>query len=158
METGNSKLENRSRGLFSLFPGFPVSFTPSLNHSITMSRSPNHSMARWLNSPFPPIPLPPFPFSPFPLSYRFALSPFSLVTCLSAAGPLPPRLPGRGRPPPPGDCTPWPLGRRGRSSCRGTLRSSAPLSTAGRQERSSDSGLVNFGFCILNLPFRQSSD
>src|SRR5262249_36718265 len=73
-----------------------------------------------------------FAFSPF---YRFALSPFSLVTGQSVAGPLPPRLPGRGRPPPPGDYTPGPLGRRGRSSCRGTLRSSAPLSTAGRQER-----------------------
>src|SRR5215472_6822036 len=86
---------------------------------------------------FPLSPASLFSFSSFS---RIALTPVPLLTCLSAAGPLPPRLPSRGRPPPPADCTLWLLGRRGRSSCRGTLRSSAPLSTAGRQERGSGLG------------------
>src|SRR6516162_5937345 len=67
------------------------------------------------------------PFSPFPVSPS---SLFPFLSCPSAPWLLPPRPPSRGRPPLPGDCTPWPLGRRGRSSCKGTLQSNAPPSTA----------------------------
>src|SRR6516225_4281868 len=80
------------------------------------------------------------PDGPILLFSLCPFSPFPFLSCPSAPWLLPPRPPSRGRPPPPSDCTPWPLGRRGRSSCRGTLRSSAPLSTAGSQERSSGLG------------------
>src|SRR6516165_6046084 len=137
LEIGNSKIETckLKPGTIFPFPHFPVSFTRSLSGP----------MAQFPLSPFH---LSLFAFSP---SYRFALSPVSLLTCLSAARPLPPRLPSRGRPPPPSDCTPWPLGRRGRCSCRGTPRSSAPPSTAGRQERGS--GLGACQFWILDFRF-----
>src|SRR6516165_10759231 len=110
------------------------------------------------------FPLAPFSLFSFSSSSRFALSPVPLLTCLSAARPLPPRLPGRGRPPPPSDCTPWPPGRRGRSSCRGTLRSSAPASTADPglkiddsrlaivQNRDSELGARDSGFRARGLP------
>src|SRR6516165_8788844 len=148
LDSRNQRLENRNREPFSLFPICP-------------SDSPDHSITQWPDGSFPLSPFSLFAFSP---SYRFALSPFSLVTGLSAAGPLPPLLPGRGRPPPPGDYTPWPLGRRGRSSCRGTLRSSAPLSTAGPglaiddsrltivQNRDSELGARDSGFGARGLP------
>ena len=112
-------------------------------------------MARWLNSPFPLSPFSLFAFSPF---YRFVLSSCLLLTCLSAAGPLPPRLPGRGRPPPRSDCTLWPLGRRGRSSCRGTLRSSAPPSTAGGQDRGSGLGARDLTIDDCRLTIAQNRD
>src|SRR5215831_9080931 len=146
METGSSKLANRSREPFSPFPHFP--FSPFPHFPVLFTRSLNGLMGQFPLSPFSL-----FVFSP---SYRVALSPFSLVTGQSVAGPLPPRLPGRGRPPPPGDYTPWPLGRRGRSSCRGTLRSSAPLSTAGRQERGSGLGawVLTIDDCRLMIASR----
>src|SRR6516165_561654 len=146
LEIGNWKLEAGNHFPFCPFPLSPFPASIARTDNDTIKRSPNHSMTRWVNFPFRL-----FPFSPFSCSSRFALSPFSLVTGLSVAGPLPPRLPGRGRPPPPSDCTPWPPGRRGRSSCRGTLRSSAPLSTAGRQERGS--GLGACQFWILDFRF-----
>src|SRR5262249_38755360 len=66
--------------------------------------------------------------------------------------------PSRGRPPPPADCTLWLLGRRDRSSCRGTLRSSAPLSTAGRQERGSGLGARELTIDDCRLAIAQSRD
>src|SRR5215469_4726414 len=138
---GKSEMGKRGKGSTFEFrvSNFQFPF-PSL-HPIT--QSPDHSMTRFSFSPFSVF--------PFCLFSRFALSPLPLLTGLSAARPPPPRLPSRGRPPPPSDCTPWPLGRRGRSSCRGTLRSNARPSTAGHQELGSGLGARDSGCWVLQF-------
>src|SRR6516225_11059416 len=118
-ETGNSKIEIETeiRGRKPFFPlaHFPASFTRSLNDS--MIQSPDGPILLFSLCPFSPFPVSPSSLFPF-------------LSSPSAPWLLPPRPPSRGSPPLPGDCTPWPLGRRGRSSCKGTLQSNAPPSTA----------------------------